>query len=185
MKPLIALFWQLCLFRRGPQEVPYSPVLLGIFVVAELILGAFIVFTLEPLYAGQQLLGLLVALVAWLAIVWGLLRFKGLDARYVQTMTACLGTDLLLSLVIVPLQVYIISGGPEVALGLPARLVLLGLLLWDIMIKGHIYGMAMRLGRLQGNLLSITIWVIVLLLGDMFLPPEALEALQQTPPPTE
>ena len=185
MKPLFALFWQLCLFRRGPQDVPYSPVLLGALVLAELALGAALILGLEPIYLKQQLLGMVVALSAWLALVWLVLRFKGLDARYIQAMTACLGTDLLLSCAILPLQVYIVSSSADAALATPSRLVLLALLIWDILVKGRIYSGAMNLGRFQANILSITIWVIVLLLSDMFLPPEALEALQQAQPPTQ
>lgn len=185
MKPLFALFWQLCLFRKGPQDVPYAPVLLVVLVLVELVLGAAIIMSLEPLYMSQQLLGVTVALGAWLAIVWGLLRFKGMESRYVQAMTACLGTDLLLSFIILPLQVYIVTSASDAAFGTVARLALLVVLIWDILVKGRIYAASMQLGRLQGNLLSITIWVVVLLLSDMFLPPEALEALQQAQTPTE
>lgn len=184
MKPLFALFWQLCLFRRGPQDVPYSPVLLVALVLVELVLGAVIITSLEPVYLRQQLLGVTVALSAWLVMVWGLLRFKGLESRYVQAMTACLGTDLLLSFAIIPLQVYIVTSASDAALGTQARLVLLMMLIWDILVKGRIYGSSMGLGRLQGNLLSIAIWVVVLLLSDMFLPPEAIEALQQSQAPS-
>ncbi|RLU03905.1 MAG: hypothetical protein D9N11_01680 [Ketobacter sp.] len=185
LKPLLALFWQMCLFRRGPQDVPYSPVLLIVLVLVELALGAGIIMTVEPLYMEQQLLGVTVALGAWLVMVWGILRFKGLDSRYVQAMTACLGTDLLLSLIILPLQLYIVTGAGEGLLSTASRLALLVVLIWDILVKGWIYAGSMQLGRLQGNLLSITIWVVVLLLSDVFLPPEALEALRQAQTPTE
>ncbi|MEE2729584.1 MAG: hypothetical protein VYA55_02125 [Pseudomonadota bacterium] len=180
MKPLFTLFWQLCVFRRGPQDVPYSPVLLAVLVLAELLLGAAIVGRLETAYMGHQMMGMVVALSAWLAMVWGLLRFKGLEARYVQAMTACLGTDLLLSAVTVPLQLYILSLPLDAGVGTWARVALLLTLIWDILVKGRIYGAALGLGRLQANLLSITIWVIVLLLSDVFMPAEALEAMQPT-----
>ena len=185
MKPLLVLFWQLCLFRRGPEDVPYSQVLLAMLVLVELALGAAIILTVEPLYMEQQLLGVTVALAAWLAMVWGVLRFKGLGSRYVQAMTACLGTDLLLSVIILPLQIYIVTSASDAPLATASRLALLTVLIWDILVKGRIYAGSMQLGRLQGNLLSITIWVVVLLLSDMFIPPEALEALQQAQTPTE
>lgn len=183
MKPLFTLFWQLCVFRRGPQDVPYSPVLLAVLVLAELLLGAAIIGQLETAYMGHQMMGMVVALGAWLAMVWGLLRFKGLEARYVQAMTACLGTDLLLSAFTVPLQLYILSLPLDTGEGTWARVALLLTLIWDILVKGRIYSAALGLGRLQANLLSITIWVIVLLLSDVFMPVESLEALQQTQSP--
>ncbi|MCK5792511.1 MULTISPECIES: hypothetical protein [unclassified Ketobacter] len=181
MKPLFVLFWQLCRFQKGPQDVPYSQVLLLLLLVAELALGMATILLLEPLNMGQQMLGLLMAMGAWLLLVWALLAFKGLTARYVQTMSACLGTDLLLSCIILPLQVYIVGQGLEPESGTLARLALLVALIWDILIKGRIYGASMQLGRLQANLLSITIWVIVLLLSNAFMPAPMPEQAPQNP----
>lgn len=179
MKPLIVLFWQLCRFQKGPEDVPYSQVLLILLLVAELSLGMATILMLEPEYMGPQMLGLGAAMASWLLLVWLLLTFKGLGGRYIQTMSACLGTDLLLSFIILPLQVYIITQGLESDSGTLPRLALLVALIWDILIKGRIYAASMQLGRLQANLLSITIWVIVLLLSNLFMPPEVLEAAQQ------
>ena len=65
--------------------------------------------------------------------------------------------------------------------GTLARLALLVALIWDILIKGRIYGASMQLGRLQANLLSITIWVIVLLLSNAFMPAPMPEQAPQNP----
>ncbi|HAU13990.1 MAG TPA: hypothetical protein DCS92_09790, partial [Gammaproteobacteria bacterium] len=80
MKPLFVLFWQLCRFQKGPQDVPYSQVLLLLLLVAELALGMATILLLEPLNMGQQMLGLLMDMGAWLLLVWALLAFKGLTA---------------------------------------------------------------------------------------------------------
>lgn len=178
MKPLFVLFWQLCRFQKGPQDVPFSPPLLVLLFGVVLLLSASILYWLEPQYFLQQLLGSLVALIAWGAMVWAVLNFKKANARFVQTMTACFGTDVVISLASVPLQLFIFTAATEGGIGVLTRLALLTLLIWDILIKARIYSVSMELGRLQGNLLSITIWVSVLLISNSFLPPEALESIQ-------
>lgn len=179
MKPLFVLFWQLCRFQKGPQDVPYSQALLLLLLLAEVALGLATLLVLKVDFFLEQAMGMLLAMAVWTGMVWGLLSFKGLQARFVQAMTACLGTDLLMSFIVLPLQVYIVTQLADQEAGTPVRLAILVALIWDILIKARIYSLAMDLGRLQGNLLSISIWLIVLLLSNSFLPPEALEAAQQ------
>lgn len=180
VKPLFVLFWQLCRFQKGPQDVPYSQALLVVLLLAEVSLGLATILFLGGDYFPQQALGMIVAISAWIAMVWGILNFKGLRPRFVQAVTACLGTDLLMSFIILPLQVFIVTQPSADGVGNLVRLAMLFFLIWDILIKARIYSVSMELGRLQGNLLSISIWILVLLLSNSFIPPEALEALQQS-----
>lgn len=179
LKPLFALFWQLCRFQKGPQDVPYSPVLLVLLVLAEMALALSAMWWLQNRYLAEQALGMLVATGAWFVMVWGLLRFKGFGARYIQVMTACLGTDLVISVIVLPLQVFMVTQKPEGGLAAVMLMALMLAFVWDILVKGRIYRAALGLGRLQANLLSISIWILVLLLSDSFLPPEARQAGEQ------
>jgi len=181
LKPLFALFWQLCLFRRGPQDVPYAPALLVIILLAEMALGVASVLMLEKSYQSEQAAGVLLGLTVWLALVWGILGFKGQKTRFVQTMTACLGTDLVMTLLVLPLQVFLVTY-PES--GSAPYLLRLVVLIWDILIKGRIYSAAMNLGRVQANLLSITIWLVVVLMSVSLLPAEALQPAAPAEQPT-
>ncbi len=177
LKVLFGLFWQLCLFRRGPQDVPYSPVLLVMLVGALIGLGCGLILWLDQGYLQQNVMGSLAALTAWFVIVYAILALKQSTSRMVQTMTACLGTDLIVSLVSVPLRVPLAYLEPEHLLSSLLRVALLVVMIWDILIKSRIYEAAMGLGRLQANLLSVTIWLCVFLVNISFLPPEAF-----TPP---
>ena len=91
-------------------------------------------------------------------------------------MIACLGTDLVISLISVPMQMAVVSVEAETTLGSLSRFGLLTLMIWDILVKGRIYSGAMNLGRLQGNFLSICIWISMLLISYQFIP----EALQNS-----
>ena len=174
MKPLIVLFWQVCRFQKGPQDVPYSPALLGVLLLAVAALGAASVMWLDQTYQQPKIAGMVVALLAWMGMVAGLLRFKGLSSRFVQAMSACLGTDLIMTALAMPVQYLLVQNPPvEGSLSLPLVAIQV-LMVWDLLVKGRIYSASMQLGRFQGNLLSICIWITVLSLTYVFLPPEAL-----------
>ncbi|AUM13835.1 hypothetical protein [Ketobacter alkanivorans] len=179
MKPLFVLFWQLCRFQKGPQDVPYSQALMVVLLLANVSLGLGSMLVLSADYLVEQAMGMLLALAVWMAMIWGILGFKGQKARFVQTWTACLGTDLLMSCLVLPLQVFIVTNPPVEGEGSIWRLVMLLVLIWDILIKARIYSVSMGLGRLQGNLLSISIWLLVFLLNFSFLPPEVMQQAEQ------
>lgn len=176
MKPVFHLFWQLCRLQKGPQDVPYSPILLLLLVLALLSLSGLIVLLLDPDYLQYKMLGSGVAILSWGALLFVILRFKRAESRFVQTMTACMGTDLIISALGVPLQFGVMGLSQESLAGNLFRFALLGLIIWDILIKGRIYSAAMEVGRIQGNLLSLLIWLSVLSISYRFLPEAAQSA---------
>ncbi len=164
LKPLFNLFWQICCFRRGPQDVPYHRALLGLLLVMVLSIGLLSIFLLAGVDQSgrevplpQQVLALLFSLVTWMTLVYGLLHFKNHRARYVQTMTAALGADLVLSVPQILLLVVALASPVESALTGLAQMTLLALYIWDMLVKGAIYASALGLGRVQGNLLSLAL----------------------------
>ena len=172
MKALFSLFWQICLLRRGPQDVPYAVPLLVMLVlgVAGLdfasipLLEAFAIPQTDPTAPAPpspmiQMAAQLLMLGGWLLAVRLLLRFKRLQGRYVQTMSAALGTDLITSLPQMFFYVVVVSSPADSSLVGFAQVALLVLYIWDMLIKGHIYSQALNIGRVQGNLLSVALWV--------------------------
>lgn len=181
MKPLLALFWQICRFRRGPQDVPFSPPLAGLLVVAvagALGLSVLLLNALAPeppadrvaLPPTQQLLVQWLALGAWMVVIYLLLRFKNLGARYVQTLIAALGTDLILVLPQLAAFVLMAPGSPESVLAGIGQFAILFVYIWDMLIKGHIYAQALNIGRLQGNLLSLALSYGIYALSTYLIP---------------
>src|SRR5690606_14600130 len=47
VKPLFALFWQICRFRRGPEDVPFAPALMAILLLAVAGLGSLSIVILS------------------------------------------------------------------------------------------------------------------------------------------
>lgn len=97
----LALFRDIALLRRGPEELPVSWVLLLTTVVGVPVLGAVIGVLLPPLPPRPVIDEHWVALLAVDLVVptlWGLaiLQMVGRTERYVQMMTAVFGSQLVL-----------------------------------------------------------------------------------------
>ncbi|MVF11325.1 hypothetical protein FT643_04125 [Ketobacter sp. MCCC 1A13808] len=182
MKSLFNLFWHICLFRKGPQDVPHAPALVGLLLVTLLILSALMLLALEPSYLVAKMAGSAAALFAWCAAVFGVLSFKQQSNRFAQTMTACLGSDLIISVLSIPVQIIGIRLPAESGLSSLLWFAMLMLIIWDILIKARIYSSAMELGRLQGNFLAIALWISLFIISLSFLPAQALQQEQPLPP---
>jgi hypothetical protein len=94
MRELVRLFTDITLLRRGPQDLPASPLLLVLTIGAYLIMCEIA----SELVPQQHLLvhGLLYALltVAWYAV---LLRLSGRPERMLQTVTGLFAVQILLT----------------------------------------------------------------------------------------
>ena len=157
LRALLGLFWNICLLKKGPQDLPAASILLFLLfflyilsaIVEGLIVGllwpniqeALIVFALETL------------------IIYGMLSLKGLSARFVQTISAFLGTGLVLTLIILPilslfklgiLDAYVYSN------------ILLILIIWRVVISAHIFKNALAISMGLGVVLSLGFFILSL-----------------------
>lgn len=87
----------LCLFRRGPEDMPYAPALL-----VALLLGCVLVMVGLGLHDGKPpavIAGAIAGGLVQLGLVFLMLRGRGLRARFVQAATALAVVTLLFDLV--------------------------------------------------------------------------------------
>jgi CDP-diglyceride synthetase len=156
---LIQLFVDIALHRRGPEAVPAAPVLL--YVVAAVALG---MGTISLLLLGQApglaLLESVLHLVVFLGFYRLVLILYGYASRYRQTVTALLGTSVLLSVLGMPLLPLVARAAEQ---GEPlsgfSALVLLGLLLWSVDIGAFILSRALGQHYLLGVVIVIGFFV--------------------------
>lgn len=145
MAALLKLFLDIALLRRGPQDVPASPVLCGLALLAYAALG-FLLFAVgaSPLIAvGQTVLDL----VLLTGVVRTLLAAHGHRARFRQTFTALTGTGALFALAGLPLTLWLLETGPTPdAPALPSTLYLM-LVLWSVVVMGHVLRHALGVSR--------------------------------------
>lgn len=129
---LLKLFWNICLFRQGPEDIPASTFLLRLIIVFYLIANGIILLLQSE---GQTLLVQLpVQLILVMTFFWGLLYFYHKRERYPQTICAVLGCDIIISLCALPPLVWIITTHSQ---GLP-NFILLGIMAWQLAVMGHI-----------------------------------------------
>jgi hypothetical protein len=133
---LVRLFAAICLLRAAPQDLPASRMLLGVA------LGLYLLFAwllAIPAYGQARAMPLALLDAALLiAFIQTVLYLRSRGARILQTLTAMAGSGSLLGLLALPLVLW---GQPSQAEGQVGGLLLylwLLLLVWNLLVAGHI-----------------------------------------------
>lgn len=132
MFEIIKLLFDICLFKQGPQDVPYSVWLWRILMLVD-IAASFLMINLRTVW----LVSLLQAVVGAFLIVgfcWLILYLTRKRERFSQAVSAMLGVDALITFFALP-------GMATMAIGqgaLFAFAVMIGLIVWHWAVVGHI-----------------------------------------------
>ncbi len=161
---LIALLFDLCLLKRGPQDLPHRPALALAILVAALVVEAYTASILgsAALLPGSMLMSAAFALAA----TWGILRVRQMDARYWQTLLALVATGLMFSLLALPLMIAL---GPLDPDNLPPLTPVIGwgivlLAVWRLVVSGHIWRHALDVPLPIGVLVALGTFMAELVL---------------------
>ncbi|MDD5033675.1 MAG: hypothetical protein PHE55_02870 [Methylococcaceae bacterium] len=130
--PLIKLFLEICLFRKGPQDAPASIFLLGLSSAAYFAVG-FVLLGLKIQWL-EAVLQVFLEAVMLLGFVWVSLMVAGKLTRMLQTTIAMMGTDALISSFAVPLLAFLMEN-PQASI---IQLFLLLLMFWHVAVVAHI-----------------------------------------------
>ncbi|MCI0734299.1 MAG: hypothetical protein L0Y38_10830 [Methylococcaceae bacterium] len=149
MLHIVKVFLDICMFKRGPQDMPASAFFLGIVLLANAAVG-LIILSMEAsfLAAVPQFL---VSVILLAGFSWAVLRLSGKAVRFRQTLIALLGADTLISLTALPFLIWI---SMNEGFGL-AYYILLGSMLWSVAVVGHIIRHALSSSYVYGLGLSI------------------------------
>jgi len=173
-------FFEICLLKRGPQDIPPAPTLLFLFFILYNLISIFAavqVSTAQGLTTTQTVLIVVIESFAFVAVFGGMLYLAQLQERILQTLTALLGINVILELIALP---FIIMVGqfdnPE---NIPFMLVfaLTMLFTWHLLVYGHIVRHALDTTLGMGILFS---FINIILIGIVLLPllprPEAVSS---------
>lgn len=161
MQSLLILLRDICLLRRGPQDLPYSPQLLVSICVASVAVQFVIAQILG--IEGNIIVASLLGLSFNLGVLYVLLSLRSVRSRFIQSGTALLGCALLFALVSLP--VALLAGGkpptPDdvTPLQLLLGLVSLPIIIWKIVIDAHILRHSLNLPFFAGLMIAI-FWLI-------------------------
>jgi hypothetical protein len=137
MMVLWRLFLDIVLFKKGPQDVPDSPVLFALVLLADVVIST-VVGALEGDVSGA-LVQAFVASVLMLAFVALILLLTSHRERFQKTATAVLGCDALMTLAALPVSLL-----SDVLSGL--GLLIMGILFWNLLVFAHILKHALGIG---------------------------------------
>jgi hypothetical protein len=162
MPPFFYLIRDICLLRRGPQDLPCSvPLLLS--VAASCVLLQLGVAIARDVAVGAVLAGAALWLLLTLGALKHVLTQRGFRNRIVQAATALLGCALAFTLLSLPIALLVgeppASGDKMTPLQLLLGLVSLPLLVWKVMVDGHVFRHSFDIPFLSGIVVAL-LWII-------------------------
>ncbi len=152
MLALFNLFLDICLLRKGPQDMPASVALVKMCLLAYGLSGLLVLLISTP--APVALLQILLDMVLLSGLLYLGLILRRRPKRFEQTLSALTGTGSLMGLLALPLMFWIVnqeSGGDTT---LPSLLMLV-LMVWSIAIMAHILRYAFETSIWLGALYAL------------------------------
>lgn len=159
LQVIVNAFWQIALFRAGPESLPDSRPLLVLAMAVYIAVDVMVILAMYPRHALPSLLLVDVGfLLLWCA---GILRLFGFAQRLQQTLIALFGTGAMLQLLAFPLSAWPSFGIPvEIPLFLRV-LVAVVILLWSVSVYGHILGKAISRSMGVGLTFAIIYFIVI------------------------
>ncbi len=162
MKLLLQRFYEICLLRVGPQDLPASNFLLGLVLLVYMVLGVVLSSVNLPL--SQALITVPVDTALMGLLTFFLLWVRDLPQRFRQVYTALLGTGAFFQILAFPLlvwqqdslQAFQESGMQEGQTGVFVSTFALWLVVfWNVVVIGHIVRHALSSIMLVGMALAV------------------------------
>ena len=164
MAALLNLIWDICCLRRGPQDLPYSPLLLLALVAISVSYQLMIALLRNLGSFGEVLAGALFGVALMFTVLHVALTLRGMRNRFVQSASALLGCTLVFALLRLPVELLI--GTPPAtpaditALQALLALVSLPLLGWNVVAYAHVLRHSLDIPFLAGLALSL-LWIVI------------------------
>ena len=139
MFEILRLFYDIILFKKGPQDIPFSPPLTRMTLVGYAAISFLMLFMTSHWFSA--VLEMAVDILLLMAFTRVALAWVHKSERYQQTFCALLGTDALITLCAIPgTAVMLVPSGD---LGLLGFLMVVGLMLWHFAVIAHILRQAL------------------------------------------
>ena len=166
MQQFFRIFLDIVLWRRGPQDLPASQLLLAIAVTGYVLVSVVQLAMLRET-AATWLFFVLVDPLLLLGWTWLVLRIFGKTDRFLQTATAIFGASVALGVVLyLPLQALLTASGQDPASGASQAVALL-LVVAFAFVSGRILKIATDTSLITGIAISLTYFMVVNLLVGM------------------
>ena len=163
MKELIQLFTQIALLRRGPQDLPASLLLMTLTMIGYLVVNVVVSALMPPLKGWEEHPAIdIIFTSAWYFV---LLRVAGRSERNVQTTTAVIGFQTVLSPPLIISEWLVLRFAHDQTWQLPVALMWLMLFIWLIAANSHVVKAALE----WSNLASVALVILQFLAEQLVL----------------
>ena len=167
LSTLSRAFLDICLLRRGPQDLPKSTVLLALCLILYTVLDVLLTVQTRPF--ADALLVTFVDVGFLLVLTFLILRQHQHLDRLPQTMTALFGTGVILGIFIFPLVYGGVQNQYESWLQQIIVLLFLIMVIWNVAVLAHIVRHAISTSMGIGIMIAILyIWMSSLLITMLF-----------------
>jgi len=136
MLQLIRAWFDLCLFRKGPQDLPASGFLLGLSLACYVLVSLLVALLSSDINTAVQLAALDVGMLT--VFVSALLYLQSKTERVGQTLSAMAGSGSLMGLFALPLVLLVDPQLPADQLSPLLTGSWLSLLIWNLFVMAHI-----------------------------------------------
>ena len=161
MSSIFSIFWNICLLKRGPQHVPTNSLFMLLLIAANLLVSTFLNLRLYDEGTAPGVFAFMFAnLATATGIVWVALYLKKMITRFPQTLSAMVGCDLLLTLLVAIVSLFTGDLKGQLTQGV---IVLVGI--WSVSVWGYILHHALAITVFQGIFFAITILLASIILS--------------------
>ena len=154
MITLFKTFLEIILFRRGPESVPHSSVLFVIVSAIWLLVGV-IGIAASNSYSGSALMVDLVLTITALTLYSLVVNAFGQSARIIRVLTAILGCGAVFGAALFSIRLLLSPWLSDDHIITAAQLILL----WSILVEGHIIAGAIERPRVIGFLIALAVFI--------------------------
>jgi hypothetical protein len=165
MQKLLLVLLDICLLRRGPEDIPYSKLLFSMCVGLWLLALLATMLSIENFDGHDAGVAIASALVGLLAYVT-LISLTGFGNRTLQTLSALVGCGALISVAMLAFLLLVTPLAGALAANFGAFL----LLAWSVPVKGHIIARALDRHWYIGIVIALSIFLLQLTFTQMMTP---------------
>ena len=162
MKAVLQLFWQICRLKQSPEYVPTQTWFVLLVIAANLICSVAVSLSAE---GAPNLLttinSIVVGQTTTAALVWVALNLRDLGNRFLATITALFGCDLIITAafaLVLPLTLMAPAAAP---------LLFLLFVAWSVSVAGFILHRALQVPFVLGIVVALGMSVLSLALSQL------------------
>jgi hypothetical protein len=169
MKTILNLFWQICLLRQSPAHVPTQGWFVALVVLANLLCSVVISTTIDTgLDVLRTATGIVVGQTATAALIFLALTLSNRGTRFVTTITAVFGCDLIITACYALVMPAATLGGEAAT-----NVALIMFLVWSVAVAGFILHRALEAPLAVGIGVAMAIALMSVTLGQLAIGPPA------------